>query len=110
MIKAPEDSHGCCDFPLLFLPVLVALYMFSMGKAEPSPYSKTLERAGISWVVVTSTFTQFGLQQHTTAVLLLLITHTSHSPCDQPGVDERQGFKRLRQPQVGENLHLPPQL
>ena len=44
-------------------PVLVALYMFSMGKAEPRPYSKTLERAGISWVVVTNTFTQLGLEQ-----------------------------------------------
>lgn len=53
-------------------PVLVALYMFSMGKAEPSPYSKTLERAGMSWVVVTSTFTQFGLEWDSTDVLLLL--------------------------------------
>lgn len=45
----------------LSLPVLVALYIFSMGKAEPRPYSNTLERAGISWVVVTNTFTQLGL-------------------------------------------------
>lgn len=70
-MKANEDSHSYTDFPLLFSPVLVALYMFSMGKAAPSPYSKTLERAGMSWVVVTSTFTQFGLQQHTTDMLLL---------------------------------------
>lgn len=86
--------------------------MFSMGKAEPSPYSKTLERAGMSWVVVTSTFTQFGLQQDTMDMSLLWGYQqiTPRSSCDQPGVDERQGFKRLRQPQVGENLHLPPQL
>lgn len=45
------------------LPVLVALYMFSIGNADPSPYSRTLERAGMSWVVVTSTFTQFGLNR-----------------------------------------------
>lgn len=55
-------------FPLfltlfLSLPVLVALYIFSMGKAEPRPYSNTLERAGISWVVVTNTFTQLGLEK-----------------------------------------------
>lgn len=50
-----------CSF-LHSSPVLVALYMFSMGKAEPRPYSNTLERAGMSWVVVTSTFTQFGLE------------------------------------------------
>lgn len=42
-----------------------------MGKAAPSPYSKTLERAGMSWVVVTSTFTQLGLQQDTALMLLL---------------------------------------
>lgn len=47
-------------------PVLVALYMFSMGKAEPRPYSNTLDRAGMSWVVVTNTFTQLGLEQHRT--------------------------------------------
>lgn len=29
-------------------PIFVALYMFSIGKAEPRPYSKTLERAGMS--------------------------------------------------------------
>lgn len=49
-------------FSKLSSPVLVALYMFSMGKAEPSPYSNTLERAGMSWVVVTNTFTQLGLE------------------------------------------------
>lgn len=37
--------------------------MFSIGKAEPRPYSKTLERAGMSCVVVTNTFTQLGLDQ-----------------------------------------------
>lgn len=36
--------------------------MFSMGNAEPRPYSSTLDRAGMSWVVVTSTFTQLGLE------------------------------------------------
>ena len=46
-------------------PVLVALYMFSMGNAEPRPYSSTLDRAGISWVVVTSTLTQLGLGRRT---------------------------------------------
>lgn len=35
---------------------------------------------------------------------------TSHGNREQPGVDERQCFKRLRQPQVGEKLHLPSQL
>ncbi len=49
-------------FPKSSSPVLVALYMFSIGKAEPRPYSNTLERAGISWVVVTNTFTQLGLE------------------------------------------------
>lgn len=53
----------CLSFLSQILPVLVALYMFSMGKAEPRPYSSTLERAGMSWVVVTSTFTQLGLEQ-----------------------------------------------
>lgn len=47
-------------------PVFVALYMFSMGKADPRPYSNTLERAGMSWVVVTNTFTQLGLKQDRT--------------------------------------------
>lgn len=51
-------------------PVLVALYMFSIGKAEPRPYSSTLERAGISWVVVTNTFTQLGLEQDKTHKLI----------------------------------------
>ena len=37
--------------------------MFSMGKAEPRPYSRTLDRAGMSCVVVTNTFTQLGLKQ-----------------------------------------------
>ena len=31
-----------------------------MGKMDPRPYRRTLARAGTSWVVVTSTFTQFG--------------------------------------------------
>lgn len=70
----------------------------------------------MSWVVVTSTFTQFGLEQDSTDALVLQPNWGSTSkqprtsPGDQPGVDERQGFERLRQPQVGENLHLPPQL
>lgn len=50
-----------------------------------------------------------GHRAYVTTVGLLAKT-TRHSNCDQPGVDERQGFERLRQPQVGENLHLPPQL
>lgn len=37
--------------------------MFSMGNAEPRPYSKTFDKAGMSWVVVTITFTQLGLKQ-----------------------------------------------
>lgn len=67
----------------------------------------------MSWVVVTSTFTQFGLEQDSTDALVLrpkLGSYRHTSSGDQPGVDERQGFERLRQPQVGENLHLPPQL
>lgn len=52
-------------------PVLVALYMFSMGKAEPRPYSNTLERAGMSCVVVTNTFTQLGLEQGGTDTFIL---------------------------------------
>lgn len=68
-VNASKDQHRCGEGPSLLSPVLVALYMFSMGKAEPSPYSKTLERAGMSWVVVTSTFTQFGLQQNTAHVI-----------------------------------------
>lgn len=43
--------------------------MFSMGNAEPRPYSNTLERAGMSWVVVTSTFTQLGLEEKETVFL-----------------------------------------
>jgi hypothetical protein len=35
--------------------------MFSIGKISPSPYKRTLARAGTSWVVVIRTFTQFFL-------------------------------------------------
>lgn len=59
--------------------------MFSMGNAEPRPYSNTLERAGMSWVVVTNTFTQFGLRGggkdrnvHTVVQSWHLNTHTTH--------------------------------
>lgn len=36
--------------------------MFSIGNISPSPYRRTLARAGTSWVVVIRTFTQFFLQ------------------------------------------------
>lgn len=36
--------------------------MFSMGKADPRLYSRTLASAGMSCVVVTSTFTQLLLR------------------------------------------------
>lgn len=63
-------------------PILVALYMFSIGKAEPRPYSKTLDRAGMSWVVVTNTFTQLGLEQDKTdAFILRLIYDTLNDTC-----------------------------
>lgn len=47
----------------LHLPIFVALYMFSIGNATPKPYNRTFANAGISWVVVTSIFTQFVLFQ-----------------------------------------------
>lgn len=49
--------------------------MFSMGNAEPRPYSNTLERAGMSWVVVTNTFTQFGLREERTETFILWLGH-----------------------------------
>lgn len=36
--------------------------MFSIGNISPSPYRRTLARAGTSWVVVIRTFTQFFLE------------------------------------------------
>lgn len=50
------------DERIIFLPILVALYIFSIGKAPPKLYSKTFASAGISWVVVTNTFTQLLLK------------------------------------------------
>lgn len=44
------------------LPILVAEYMLSIGNIPPRPNNNTLAKAGINWVVVTSTFTQLLLE------------------------------------------------
>lgn len=51
------------------LPVLVALYMFSIEKTSPRLYSKTLAKAGTNCVVVTKTFTQRGLSRMQTRLI-----------------------------------------
>ena len=44
------------------LPILVALYIFSIEKTPPNPYNNVLAKPGTNWVVVTSTLTQLLLK------------------------------------------------
>ena len=43
------------------IPILIALYTLLAVKTDPSPKSKSFERAGTSWLLVTRILTQDGL-------------------------------------------------
>lgn len=104
-------------------PILVALYMFSMGNTEPRLYNSTFASAGINCVVVTKTLTQLLLCVYVweREIVFFFFCCISYSPqcyndrgwwCwrDRPGADDWQGLERSGQPWVCESLNLCPQL
>lgn len=91
--------------------------MFSIGKTDPRLYKRTFASAGMSWVVVTNTLTQLLLWDAETADAWGRQTYSQHPPYGEglhhqwaPGADDGQGLERVREPGVGERLHLCSEL
>lgn len=92
--------------------------MFSIGKTDPRLYKRTLASAGMSCVVVTSTFTQLLLQDTVRHRLNHVLINEDE---DQqrikkkgskvaPGADDGQGLERVGEPGVSQSLHLRSEL
>lgn len=88
--------------------------MFSIGKTDPRLYKRTFASAGMSCVVVTSTFTQLLLWDAETADVSgrwrTTATTEERDLQRAPGADDGQGLERMREPGVGQGLHLCSEL
>lgn len=91
--------------------------MFSIGKTDPRLYKRTFASAGMSCVVVTNTFTQLLLRDAETAdasgrwtTASTIDTEKNYTVAGAPGADDGQGLECVREPGVGQSLHLRSEL